>query len=252
MSNNIVLSVKDLKKYFHQPKLTKAIDGISFKVTQGQIVGVLGPNGAGKTTTIQMLLGVSTPTSGTISYFGKNFTGKETEIKQMINFSSAYANLPFRMTVWENLDIYARIYNIQNRKERIEHLLKAFGVESLAKKSMIQLSAGQKTRVMLAKSFLNWPKIILLDEPTASLDPEIADQVRKFLLNQQKTHKVTILITSHNMKEVEELCDNIIFLHHGKILASGSAQELLKKFHMDKFKLEDLFLKITREEYENL
>lgn len=252
VTNKTVLQVYDLKKYFEKPRLTKAVDGISFSVKQGQIVGILGPNGAGKTTTIQMLLGVSTPTDGMISYFGKNFTGKETDIKQMINFSSAYANLPFRMTVWENLDIYSRIYAVKNRKQRIKHLLESFAVTNLAKKRMIQLSAGQKTRVMLAKSFLNWPKIILLDEPTASLDPEIADQVRKFLLNQQKTYKVTILITSHNMKEVEELCDNIIFLHHGKILASGSAKQLLKKFHMGKLRLEDLFLKITRGEYENI
>jgi len=244
----IILSVKNLSKYFYRPKLTKAVDGISFSVREGQIVGVLGPNGAGKTTTIQMLLGVSTPTAGEIFYFGRKFTGDESEIKKKINFSSAYSSLPYRMTVWENLDIYARIYEVTERYAKIKKLLETFKVAQFSNKRIIQLSAGQKTRVMLVKAFLNWPKIILLDEPTASLDPEISNQVRQFLLYQQKQYQATILITSHNMQEVEQLCDSIIFLHQGKIIAQGKPQVLLKKFNLGKMQLENLFLKITRGE----
>lgn len=248
MINKPVLQVANLKKYFTKPKLTKAVDDVSFSVNQGEIVGILGPNGAGKTTIIQMLLGVSTPTAGEIFYFNKPFAQNETEVKQLINYSSAYTNLPFRMTVKENLDVYARIYQVKNKKDRINKLLAAFRVEDLAGKRMNQLSAGQKTRVLLAKSFLNWPKIILLDEPTSSLDPESAGQVRQFLLFQQKKHKVTILITSHNMKEVEELCDKIIFLQAGKIIASGAPKDLLKEFNLQNLQLEELFLKVSRGE----
>jgi ABC-2 type transport system ATP-binding protein len=222
-----VLEVKNLKKYFYKPKLVKAVDGVSFSVAKGEIVGILGPNGAGKTTTIQMLLGVLTPTDGEIFYFGQKFTGKEDKIKKQINFASAYSDLPALLTVWENLDVFARIFEVNDRKGRIKKVMKAFQISNLKKRQFKQLSAGQKTRVMLAKAFLNWPKIILLDEPTASLDPENASQVRDFLNYQQKEYKVTILLTSHNMKEVEELCHRVVFLNQGKIIACDTPQKLI-------------------------
>lgn len=229
MEENPVLLVKGLKKYFFKPVLVKAVDGIDFSVKKGEIMGILGPNGAGKTTTIQMLLDVLKPTSGEIFYFGKKFSGNETEIKKRINFTSAYSHLPGRLTVWENLDVYARIYQVAGRAAQIEKLLRAFDVWQFKNKKVVELSAGQNTRVLLAKAFLNWPEIILLDEPTASLDPEIASRVREFLCYQQEKYQVTILLTSHNMKEVEELCDRIIFLNKGRILACDTPMGLVRR-----------------------
>lgn len=237
IESNEILSVKNLKKYFYVPRLTKAVDGISFSLKKGEIVGLLGPNGAGKTTTIQMLLGTLTPISGEIYYFSKKFDGDEPEIKKKINFASAYSHLPFRMTVWENLDVYGRVYQVPERSKKIEKLLKAFHVWDLRNKTIIQLSAGQKTRILLTKAFLNWPEIILLDEPTVSLDPENASQVRKFLHFQQEQYQTTILLTSHNMKEVEEMCDRIIFLNKGKILALDTPEGLIKRLKKIKLKM---------------
>lgn len=240
MLQNVVLSVQNLTKEFDKPPKNfrerfmwfskkekfKAVDNISFDVKEGEILGLLGPNGAGKTTTTQMLLGVTTPTSGHISVFGMDFKLKRTEILKQLNFSSAYLNLPWRLTVEENLKIFAGLYEIKNSTNRINEVLMMFEADDLRKKKISQLSAGQKTKVMLCKAFLNKPKLIYLDEPTASLDPDVADKMRKYLVSLQKKDKVSVLFTSHNMSEVEEICDRVIFLNHGKIVAEDTPRGL--------------------------
>lgn len=253
-----VLKVNNLKKHFTekkwwQPKsktkVTKAVDNISFEIKEGEIVGLLGPNGAGKTTTTQMLLGTLTPTGGEIRYFNQLFTDKNKEVLNKVNFSSAYIYLPWRMKVWENLDVYARIYQVKNREKRIKKLLNEFEVLEFKNKNMNQLSAGQRTRVLLAKAFINYPKILLLDEPTASLDPDIAVKVRQFLVKQQKEHNVSILFTSHNMHEVQEICDRIVFLSKGKVIAQDTPLGLIKKFKKAKIKMVILKNKNILEKY---
>ena len=221
-----ILTISNLTKKF---KGFTAVDNISFSLREGEILGLLGPNGAGKTTTIQMLLGVMTPTSGEITYFNKPFNNKNrSEIMQQINFSSTYISLPWRETVMQSLKVFAKLYNIPNRKKRIEKLIASFECEEFINKSFSSISAGEKTRTLLAKAFLNYPKIILLDEPTASLDPDIAKKIREFLVKEKQEFNVSILITSHNMNEVEEICDRVIFLNHGKIIAENTPSEIAK------------------------
>ena len=241
-----VLTVKNLSKYFYEKKwfkpgqkpiVVKAVDDISFDIEKGEILGLLGPNGAGKTTTVQMLLGVLTSSRGSISYFGKLFDTEHKECLKEVNFSSAYINLPNRMTVWENLVVYARLYEVPDRNKRIDRLLTDFECLEFKKKRINQLSAGQKTRVMLTKAFINYPKLILLDEPTASLDPDIAVKVRQFLLKQQREYKVAMLFTSHNMHEVQEICDRIIFLNKGHIVAQDTPRGLLRKMKKTELQL---------------
>lgn len=234
MAKNVVLEVKNLTKRFG--KFT-AVDDISFNVKEGEIVSLLGPNGAGKTTTIQMLLGVLTPTFGSIEYFGKDFKSYREEILKKVNFGSSYIRLPWRMTVEENLDVIARLYEVKNRKERIRKLLEAFEMSEFRTRMMSALSAGQVMRVILAKAFLNYPKVLLLDEPTASLDPDVAQKVRDFLNKEQKEFGTSILLTSHNMAEVEELSDRVIFLNRGKILAEDTPEELAKKIDISRVEL---------------
>jgi len=252
------LEVKNLKKYFSnknwwqlrkKPVVIKAVDDISFTIGKGEIVGLLGPNGAGKTTTTQMLLGTLTPSSGEIFYFGQKFNEHNKEVLKRTNFCSAYIGLPHRITVWENLAVYARLYEVKNIKERIEKFLKEFEVWPLRNKAINQLSAGQKTRVLLAKAFLNHPEILLLDEPTASLDPDIAVKVRKFLLEQQKEYKVAMLFTSHNMHEVQEICDRIIFLNKGKIIYQDTPTGLIRKLKKAKVKMVVIKAKDILERY---
>lgn len=234
MFQSKVLEVKNLTKKFGK---FKAVDAISFYIKEGEIVGLLGPNGAGKTTTIQMLLGTLTPTSGEIFYFGKDFKTHREEVLRQINFCSSYIRLPWRLTVYENLDVIARLYGVKNRNKRIQKLLKIFEISEFQKMPMSSLSAGQVMRVVLAKSFLNYPKVLLLDEPTASLDPDIAQKVRDILVNEQKEFKVSMLFTSHNMAEVEELCDRVIFLDKGRILAQDTPLGLAKKIRTSKVEL---------------
>jgi ABC-2 type transport system ATP-binding protein len=225
MNNNIVLEVKKLKKTFGS---FTAVDDISFNIKEGEIVGVLGPNGAGKTTTIQMLLSVLTPTSGEIIYFGKNLKTHREEILEQVNFSTTYTNLPWRLTVRENLTYSSYFYEIKNRKKRVNDIIELFKLQDFADKSISQLSAGQNTRVNLAKAFLNHPKILLLDEPTASLDPDIASYLRKIILQRKKDYEMSVIWTSHNMTEVEEMCDRVVFINKGKIIADDKPEMLAK------------------------
>ncbi|KKS80400.1 MAG: ABC transporter, ATPase subunit [Candidatus Beckwithbacteria bacterium GW2011_GWA2_43_10] len=225
-----VLEVKNLTKVFGgRKRRTVAVDNISFKIDEGEIVGLLGPNGAGKTTTTQILLGTTSKTSGEIKYFGKEFEKHRSEILQQVNYASAYTRLPWNMTVGENLMVYAMLYQVKEPKKRIEMLLEQFEMQESIKKPIRELSSGQTTRIILTKAFINFPKLLLLDEPTASLDPEVADKVRKFLLKQQKKYNVAMLFTSHNMAEVTEVCDRVIFLRKGKIVAEDTPSGLARR-----------------------
>jgi len=230
-----VLKVSNLTKTFTSglwpfktPQKYTAVNDISFQLTKGEILGFLGPNGAGKTTTIQMLLGTLTPNSGMISYFGTDFAQNRITALKKIGYASGYDKLPARLTVTENLDIIGRIYGIiqPHRRQQIEKLLKFFGIWEMRDRQTGTLSAGQTTRVMLAKAFIADPEIVLLDEPTASLDPDIAHEVRQFILAQCKERGTSILITSHNMDEVTELCDRVLVLKNGTIIANNTPEQL--------------------------
>jgi ABC-2 type transport system ATP-binding protein len=237
-----IIEVQNLVKKFDK---YIAVNDVSFSVEEGSITGLLGPNGAGKTTTIQMLLDIITPTSGNIKIFGKDMSHSREYILSKMNFSSPYVSMPGNLKVWENLYTFARLYNIKDYKKKIEELSEMFDVVPFLKKMTSQLSTGQLTRLNLTKALLNDPKLLLLDEPTASLDPDIADKTLVLLKRIQKEKAVTILYTSHNMTEVEELCDRVIFLQGGKIKDEGSPEELVKKYgHSD---LNDVFLQIARE-----
>ena len=221
----MLLEVNNLTKKF---KKFTAVDNISFGLKEGEILGLLGPNGAGKTTTIQMLLGLLTPTSGKVSYFGKSlFTNRE-EILEQVNFSSTYTELPWLLTVRECMTFISYLYDIPDRGKRLTKIKELFRLGPIWKKQMMSLSAGQKTRVNLAKSFINFPRVLLLDEPTASLDPEVADYIRKFLLEERAKFNVSILFTSHNMHEVEEVCDRVVFIKDGKIIANDTPENLAR------------------------
>lgn len=231
-----VLQVDQLQKIFITRnwltrKIKKefvAVNKISFELKKGEILGLLGPNGAGKTTTIQMLLGTLTPTSGSILYFKKDFQTQASSILQHVGFASAYSKLPGKLTIYENLDIFGRLYglNSSERRTRIEHLLDIFNIADIRNKLMRNLSAGQTTRAILAKAFLPNPEIVLLDEPTASLDPDIAHDIRQFILQQQKERNISIIFTSHNMDEVAEVCDRVIVMKSGTIIACDSPTRL--------------------------
>ncbi len=233
-----VLDASNLtKKFTSSGGEFTAVDNVSFSLKEGEILGFLGPNGAGKTTTIQMLLGILTPTSGEIAYFGKNFEKNREEILEKVNFSSTYTNLPWDLTVIENLTFISYLYDIKNRKERVEMVVEIFKVERLLKQRMNELSAGQLTRVNLAKAFINFPKVLLLDEPTSSLDPEVAKYIREFLLQERNKFQVSIVLTSHNMREVEEVCDRVIFINKGKIVADDTPDNLAKSINISHVEL---------------
>ena len=204
-----------------------AVDNISFNLQQGEILGFLGPNGAGKTTTIQMLLNLLTPTTGTIKYFGKNLY-KNPQALQHISYASGYMKLPSSLTVYQALFMYGMLYNINYKtlKKKVEEFLDIFNLRHLASRKTFTLSAGQTTAVLLARTFLVNPKIVLLDEPTATLDPEAAQRIRAFISAQNKVNNVSILFTSHNMGEVEDLCDRILVLKNGTIIADGTPEYL--------------------------
>src|SRR5277367_3149595 len=221
----MLVEVENLSKTFGD---FRAVDNVSFGIERGEIIGMLGPNGAGKTTTIHMILGLITPTSGRISIFGKSMATHRGEILERMNFTSPYVAFPFRLTVLENLKVFARIYNLKKPRERIDEQLERFGITKLRDKAIARLSSGEVTRVGLCKAFLNDPELLLLDEPTAYLDPQAAVQVREVLLDLQKRRGTTILYTSHNMHEVERMCDRIIFLNHGSIIAAGTPIEVTR------------------------
>ncbi len=237
----MIIEVNNLVKVFGT---TRAVDGLSFAVEEGTITGLLGPNGAGKTTTIQMLLDLITPTSGTIRILGRELAKHREEVLSQINFSSPYVALPGNLTVVENLKTFARLYGVAKIKEKIDELVDFFEIRDLLPKNTSSLSTGQLTRLNLTKALLNDPKLLLLDEPTASLDPDIADKTRLMLRRIQKERGATILYTSLNMQEVEEICDKVIFIQHGKLKDQGTPAELVKKYgHKD---LNDVFLHLAR------
>lgn len=224
------LSVKKLKKVYEGKKPFLAVDEISFDLKEGEILGLLGPNGSGKTTTIQMLLGTLTPSSGSILYFGMDFAENRSEVLQAVSFASTYTSLPYILTIAENLNVFGRFYGMSGKEidKKVDPLLERFGILDKKKLPISSLSAGQITRLMLVKAFFTDPKIVLLDEPTASLDPDIAMEVCEFLLDQRKKTGLSILFTSHKMEEVAELCDRTIFLKNGKIIADDLPENLAK------------------------
>ncbi len=240
MSRNIVLSVQNLKKIYSGKIPYVAVGGISFELKEGEILGMLGSNGAGKTTTIQMLLSTLKATSGSIQYFGKDFFTYRSEILKHVAFASTYVSLPWMLTVDQNLEVFSRLYGLSaaERKERIEPLLERFGIAGKRKSFVSQLSAGQITRLMLVKAFMIRPKIALLDEPTASLDPDIAQDVIEFVIEQRKKFGTSILYTSHNMAEVGEVCDRVLFLQQGKIVADDLPQSLAKSVAVSRIQLQ--------------
>ncbi len=221
----MVVSVAGLTKTFGK---FKAVDDVTFALAQGEIVGLVGPNGAGKTTTIHMVLGLISPTSGDIRLFGKRMEKHREEILQRLNFTSPYMAFPTRLTVQQNLTVYAGIYNVPDRASKIDGLLEEFGIAHLRNKPVSRLSSGENTRVGLCKGFLNNPELLLLDEPTAYLDPEAAIHVRETLIRLQHARSTTILYASHNMREIQKMCSRVIFLSHGRVLASGTPMEVTR------------------------
>jgi len=242
MNKKIILEAKGLTKKF---KNITAVNNISFTMNSGEILGLIGPNGAGKTTTMQMLLDLITPTSGSISIFGLDMRLARREILTRVNFSSSYISLPYALTVEENLKVFARLYGIKGARKKIGQLLEIFEIEGIRKETTRRLSSGQITRVCLAKALLNDPEILFLDEPTASLDPDMAEKTRTLLKRLNKEKQISILYTSHNMAEMEELSDRIIFLNKGRILATEEPDSLLEKFNAKD--LEEVFIKIARQ-----
>ena len=241
-----LVEVKNLKKSYG---FKEAVKGISFKIKDNEILGLLGPNGSGKTTTIGMMLGLLKPSNGEIIIDGKKIEENRIEILKKINFISPYIELPKKLTVRQNLIVYGKLYSVSDIKRRIEYLSEKLRLGDLLNKITGELSSGQKNRVSLAKALINEPKVLLLDEPTASLDPEIGDFVRTFLENYKKEKKISILLASHNMNEVTRLCKSTLMMKDGIIIDSGSPKELINK-HGRK-NLEEVFLKLTRSNNES-
>ena len=223
---------------------TPAIADLSFCVDRGEIVGLLGANGAGKTTAISIILGLVTATSGTVRVFGLDIERHRVEILQQSNFSSAYTALPSNLRVRENLMVFAHLYSVKKPSRKIDELLELLEISDLKNRVNGELSSGESTRVNLCKALLNDPRLLLLDEPTASLDPDIADKVRKLLRRIQRERELSILYTSHNMRDVEEVCDRVIFMQNGKVFAEGTPQTIVEKFQEKS--LEDLFIRVAR------
>jgi len=223
----------------------RAVDNITFAVKPGEILGLLGPNGAGKTTTINMILGILEPTDGSIEILGKNLKERRTEIVKQMNFAAVYAQMPGNLTVCQNLYVFGRLYQVRNLKEKIKFLLRDFDLDTFAKTKAGLLSSGELTRLNLAKALINEPSLLLLDEPTASLDPSVANFIRKRIKDWVAKTQTTVLWTSHNMYEIEAVCDRVLFLSHGKILLSGNPRTLPAEH--GKKDLEELFISAARE-----
>ena len=236
------LEVIDLEKKYNN-KI--AVKNISFKVNQDEIIGILGPNGCGKTTTIGMILGLLKPSNGKILINGEDIERKRVDLLVQLNFISPYIELPKKLTVYQNLKVYGKLYDVKNLNEQIELLSNQLRLENILHRITGELSSGQKNRVSLAKSIINNPKVLLLDEPTASLDPETGDYVRSFLEKYQKEKKASIVLASHNMLEVERLCSSVLMMNKGSIIDNGSPNELIRK-HGRK-NMEEVFLKLNRD-----
>ena len=237
-----VIKVDRLTKRFDA---TAAVDAINFEIPAGTVAGLLGGNGAGKTTTISMLLGLLLPTSGTIEVLGVDMLRHRHRVLPRMNFSSPYVDLPHRLTVAENLTVYGHLYGIARVRNRVAEVAEALDIGQFLKRPVGSLSAGQKTRVALAKALLNKPDVLLLDEPTASLDPDTADWVRTYLETYRQETNATILLASHNMLEVERLCSLVLMMRKGSIVDRGTPGNLLERYGRDT--LEDVFLDIARE-----
>jgi len=239
-----MIEINDLSKQY---KDTLAVENITFKIKKNTIVGLLGPNGCGKTTTIGMMLGLIKPTSGTIFINGQNIENESnrTKILEKVNFISPYVELPKKLTVEENLKVYGRMYGVKNLQDKISDLMKNLNLLEFTKRKTGELSSGQKNRVSLAKALINDPEILLLDEPTASLDPDVGDYIRTYIEDFAAKKGATILLASHNMNEVERLCGEVMMMKKGKIIDQGTCSNLINK-HGRK-NLEETFLKIVRE-----
>lgn len=223
----------------------QAVNGLTFQVDKGSVTALLGGNGAGKTTTIAMLLGLVLPTSGDVRVFGVDMVRDRYDVLHRINFQSPYINIPMRLTVRQNLETFANLYGVSDPARRIAELAREFRLSEFLERPAGELSAGQKTRAALAKSMVNAPELLLLDEPTASLDPDTADWVRSKLERYRREHGATILLASHNMNEVERLADRVLMMNSGEIVEDGSPADLMDRF--GRSNLEDVFLDIVRE-----
>ena len=222
------------------------MNNISFKVNQNEIIGILGPNGCGKTTTIGMILGLLKPSKGKILINGIEIEKRRVELLDKLNFISPYIELPKKLTVQQNLIVYGKLYDVKKLNEKIDYLSDKLKLSEMLNKITGELSSGQKNRVSLAKSIINDPKVLLLDEPTASLDPETGDYVRSFLEEYQKEKKASIVLASHNMSEVERLCSSVLMMNNGSIIDYGSPKELIKKHGREN--MEEVFLKLNRDQ----
>ena len=241
MKNSI--EVINLSKSY---KTKKAVNNISFKIDENEIVGLLGPNGCGKTTTIGMILGLLKPTSGQVLINGKNIENNKISILHKMNFISPYIELRKKLTVKQNLIVYGKLYNIKNLNERINFLSEKLRLGDLLDKITGELSSGQKNRVSLAKALINDPTVLLLDEPTAALDPETADFIRTFLEKLREEKKISVLLASHNMDEVKRLCNSVMMMKDGNIVDGGTPEDLIEKYGQKN--LEEVFLKIVRKD----
>ena len=240
--NKPVIEINNLSKKFND---TYAVKNINFKINKGTIIGLLGPNGCGKSTTIGMMLGLIKPTSGNVLINGFNVERHRTNLLEKMNFISPYIELPKKLTVYENLKVYGRLYGVINLKEKIENLMDKLSLTEFKSKKTGELSSGQRNRVSLAKALVNDPEILLLDEPTASLDPDVGDSIRTYIEDFASNKGTTILLASHNMNEVERLCGEIMMMKNGEIIDRGKVKDLINK-HGRK-NLEEVFLKIVRE-----
>jgi len=240
--NKEIITINNLAKSF---KNILAVKNISFKIYKGTIIGLLGPNGCGKSTTIGMMLGLIKPSAGTVIINGQNIEYNRTKLLGKMNFISPYIELPKKLSVEENLKVYGRLYGVENLNDKISDLMEKLNLTEFRKRKTGELSSGQKNRVSLAKALINDPEILLLDEPTASLDPDVGDYVRSFIENYASTKGSTILLASHNMNEVERLCSEVMMMKNGEIIDRGKSNDLIHK-HGRK-NLEEVFLKIVRE-----
>ena len=240
--NKAIIEINNLSKKFNN---IVAVKNINFKINKGKIIGLLGPNGCGKSTTIGMMLGLIKPSSGTVIINGQNIENNRTNILEKMNFISPYVELPKKLTVEENLKVYGRLYGIKNLKNKVFDLMEKLNLTEFRTRKTGELSSGQKNRVSLAKALINNPEILLLDEPTASLDPDVGDYIRSFIEEYASKNKATILLASHNMNEVERLCSEVMMMKNGQIIDKGKNKDLIDK-HGRK-NLEEVFLKIARE-----